>query len=328
MRKLLFSLISTLLFLALAEGALALLGSPGGAVYNLRPQSRWGMMPGMRGAPLKEVQSGRAFYVTTNEDGLRTAYRREGAPGVFTVVILGDSKIFGWGVENEQSEPAFLESALRELRPGTFTRVINAGMPGYSTVQSAILFQEIAVNYNPGLVVLEVSGHNVRQANKTDRQSYDVSGASEATWWLSNHSRLYRELRRFVLKRFPPEALADHPKLEMGAPTDGREDDVRVPVSDFKEVLESMVALGEERGFQVAVVFPPEYAVAPTRYEELLREMQEDGKLSLVDYGTAFRNAGGASMVLADDPGHFTPQGNYMAGYALASALINAGLIP
>ena len=54
------------------------------------------------------------------------------------MALLGDSTVFGWGVDDGQTVADGLAAAL----PGV--EVLNAGQPGYSTVQAARLLEVVA----------------------------------------------------------------------------------------------------------------------------------------------------------------------------------------
>jgi hypothetical protein len=71
------------------------------------------------------------------------------------VLVVGDSYVFGLGVDEEHSFTThlerFLDTALGDARQ---IEVINMGVTGYSTDQQYILFQEIGMKLFPDVVVL------------------------------------------------------------------------------------------------------------------------------------------------------------------------------
>src|SRR5262245_30252165 len=72
--------------------------------------------------------------------GMRDRPRSAAKPaGVFRILVLGDSQLFGWGVGQEESFAPVLESLLAARDPHRF-EVLNAGVPGYNTVMEARVF--------------------------------------------------------------------------------------------------------------------------------------------------------------------------------------------
>jgi lysophospholipase L1-like esterase len=84
--------------------------------------------------------------VRTDSRGLRGADRdEEWKKSRLRVLCLGDSVTFGVALANDETFPARLERALVErLPPETAPVVINAGVPGYSSVQGLRLLDELA----------------------------------------------------------------------------------------------------------------------------------------------------------------------------------------
>ena len=73
--------------------------------------------------------------------------------GVFRILALGDSQLFGWGVGQEESFAPVLERLLAVRGPGDF-EVLNAGVPGYNTVMEARVFERRAEEVAPDLVLI------------------------------------------------------------------------------------------------------------------------------------------------------------------------------
>ena len=82
----------------------------------------------------------------------------EKKPGVFRVVLLGDSFLQASAIEYED---VFYSILNREFKArGLPIEVINMGVAGYSTIQEYLLFHHQAVKYKPDLVILFFSVHN------------------------------------------------------------------------------------------------------------------------------------------------------------------------
>src|SRR5580704_4435694 len=95
--------------------------------------------------------------VSINSEGLRDReFSLEKPPGVYRVMMLGDSTTLGWGVRQEDTAAKLLERKLNEGLPAGFNHVevINTGVGNYDTVQEVTYYETIGWKYHPDLVVL------------------------------------------------------------------------------------------------------------------------------------------------------------------------------
>src|ERR1051326_8592055 len=153
-----------------------------------------------------------AVRVAQNAEGLRGRYypqTRE--PGRRRILVLGDSCVWCWGVEQAECFTERLEAAM----PGT--DVINAGVPAYSTAQEMLLYENDVRRYRPDLVLLVfVSDDPVENVRGWGPRFRLDGGRLVATnvpvprrksvvgEWLQARSRLYAE----IVYRLPPPAGA------------------------------------------------------------------------------------------------------------------------
>lgn len=90
-----------------------------------------------------------------NADGFRTPLPGPKNPEVRRILVIGDSYAFGWGLDESLDPfPRALEKMLNDDAGTTTTQVINAGTPGYNTVQEARLLQRLLPKYEPDAVIL------------------------------------------------------------------------------------------------------------------------------------------------------------------------------
>lgn len=94
--------------------------------------------------------------VTTNAHGMRDRERSlEKPPGTFRIVGLGDSVMFGWGVDHEETYLVLVERALNERRPeGPRFETLNFAVPGYNTHLEVALFERHAARFSPDVIVV------------------------------------------------------------------------------------------------------------------------------------------------------------------------------
>lgn len=93
--------------------------------------------------------------VRTNNHGMRGPdVKIEKPPGTRRIVGIGDSVMFGWGVEAEESFMGILAEELARRSPAT--EVLNLATPGYNTVMEVERFKDKGLVFDPDLVLLSV----------------------------------------------------------------------------------------------------------------------------------------------------------------------------
>lgn len=110
-------------------------------------------------APLYDI------HVHFNSDRFRADrdFAPSPPPGRTRIAVLGDSFVFGWGVEAGQSFPAQLEAILRSR--GDDVEVINAGVPGQSLGEKALWYRDAVAPFKPQIVVLAVLVDDIDSEN-------------------------------------------------------------------------------------------------------------------------------------------------------------------
>jgi lysophospholipase L1-like esterase len=94
-----------------------------------------------------------AFY-RNNAAGFRGRdYERPKPPGVFRIVIGGDSVTMGSGVREEEAYPALLEAALNQRGGSPRYEVLNLGLIGIDIRQVLNRIVVLGLRYDPDLIV-------------------------------------------------------------------------------------------------------------------------------------------------------------------------------
>jgi len=154
-----------------------------------------------------------AGTVRINGLGLRgPEVSRDVPTGVTRALVLGDSFVFGVGVDEEH---LFSSELQRRLGPGY--EVVNMGVSGYSTDQEYLLFESLGASFGATLVVLVMCDNDfegntqdfVYRAYYKPRFDLDTGGLvrrnlpvprlsapEEARLWLGRHSNAWKLLRR------------------------------------------------------------------------------------------------------------------------------------
>lgn len=177
--------------------------------------------------------------VLTNQYGFRgQAYQLQKAADKLRVVGLGDSHMFGWGIQNEDSYPYQLGSALNKLTPQCRWEIINTAVPGYNTVMEVETLTAKGLKFSPDLVIIQYVGNDLSLPNFLPRD--------------------YWSFRRFYLLYFLYDRLRRH--------------------AYGREFLDYTPKVGDHRGFESdPLLVPQQYKdmVGLPSYFRAMRELRE-----------------------------------------------------
>jgi hypothetical protein len=82
------------------------------------------------------------------------------------ILVLGDSVVFGIGVNNDQTIPAVVERFASQNSVGSARhRIVNMGVPSYNTEQEFIQFESLGQSLEPDAVVLLFSSNDIEAKN-------------------------------------------------------------------------------------------------------------------------------------------------------------------
>jgi lysophospholipase L1-like esterase len=116
--------------------------------------------------------------VTTNSAGFRgEEIPLEKRPGSTRIMMLGDSVLFGWGANQDQTVSARLERRWRTA--GRNVEVINTGVGNYNTTMEVEFFLTRGHRYKPDIVVLN---YFINDAEPIPRYDYSWMEQVSAAW--------------------------------------------------------------------------------------------------------------------------------------------------
>lgn len=287
------------------------------------------------------------------------------APGRFRIVCLGGSTTYSSQVEDPaDGYPARLEQALHEAGYRQ-VEVLNAGVPGYSSVESSIFLELKILDLEPDLIVVTHAANDVHARLVWPPEAYsgDNSGWRGARQIAPlplgfEHSTLLRivGIRLGWLPRFRamesifrPEAETSytgrfHTQMKAGTYPSGPFENVGIermleenrPVY-FARHLRDMVAVARAHGVEVVLsTFPyhpswtGNHPMAHPAYRAAIEEtnrvtLQVAAAAEVYAFDLAARVP--ADEALYTDGYHFTREGNELRGRLLAGMLIERGLI-
>jgi hypothetical protein len=149
------SIASLVACLIAAEIALRLLGVGSDPYVRPHPWTGWVLAPNLRVTVASEDPAlGRRIELRTDSLGLHDVERSaEKPPGVFRVLVLGDSYVMAHHVPPESALTRRMERVL-DGRDGRRVEVWNCGVEGYGTAQELLYLRHVTYRFHPDLVVL------------------------------------------------------------------------------------------------------------------------------------------------------------------------------
>lgn len=304
---LLYGLLFALLTLSTTEGILDWYVRTNAGAFRPHPVRLWTLAPGLRDH-WHVVES-----LTTNSLGLRSPeIPVEKPPGEFRVLLLGDSAMYGHGVEESATFARRLEGLLRRRDPSRPVAVINAAVPGYTTYQGKWMLREVGLALSPDVIVV----------------GFNNDGTLD---WIADKDRMPGGRRaarvRRVLYRFQTyHALRS--LLPAGRPAGGRLVP-RVDNPDIEQNLGEIGVMAEQAGARLAFLYMP-YAPGSSQpyYGPLLEKVARRKGAVVVDVNGAWRRRPSAGWFLPGDPVHPNETGHGQLAIDLLEGLERQGLLP
>jgi lysophospholipase L1-like esterase len=244
-----------------------------------------------------------------NPQGFRGApIDRVKPAGTIRVIALGDSNTFGWAVDDGANWPAQLEQRLGASFPGT--RVVNAGVWGYTLYQGRRRFHEL-LDFSPDVVLVSFGAN--------DAHPVEVPDAA----YVRSHDRIQRISRLTDRWRLAQLGVAAWDRL--AAHANGALVP-RVSLDDYRAYLREIVRASTRRGIAVVLLTRPfqgtstdpgSWKTAAPRYNEATREVAAAEGVALIDVYAAFADA----PTVFDDESHFGVEGHRQMAALVATHL-------
>jgi hypothetical protein len=290
------------------------------------------LKPGMRDVPFKGAP------LSTNRFGFRGPdVPVEEGPDTVTIVGLGDSVMFGYGVADGMDYLSILERLLRQRHPGKDWRCINTAVPAYNTVMEVHTLRTKALRFGPDLVILGLVVNDLGLPPYM-RVVDDVFDPAR--------SFLYERFARGVHRAFGSDPSPDRdPRL---LAHDGFEDESRIPEryrplvgwEPFVGALHELDALSKQHGFEVVSFTNTEGQLVQQMQEEVARlgwlqvRLMPEIQQYLAEHHGGYFSMGEPEVYLASElavspgvDGHPSVLQHWMAAEKLFRELERAGVI-
>ena len=309
-----------------AEGMLRLWG-PRENYARYDPQTRWSLRPGYRGPGPNLPDSELSYELSVNDAGLRGGpVARSKPPDSVRLAAIGDSVTFGFGVREEETYHARAVAMLAADFAPRRIEGVNAGVPGFSSLQGLRLLRSHVLPLAPDIVTVLYGWNDGWRASASDAA---WNGDSvEATIQSSRLLTLTRSGVSSVVRRFGP-GVRPEPRAMLPRVSPH---DFEVNLLDIAEAVRragaipifitAPAAFGPDRPpdayFRYGWTVPRE-ELEPTRlrYAEAARRAARAARAPLVD----------CARLIPPDPGLFLADGyhpNETGHRAMADQIVEA----
>lgn len=103
-----------------------------------------------------------AYHIRTNSHGFRDyEYSKNKPKNTKRILVLGNSIVFGHGVELNETYSKVLERKLNNRSSDKKYQVLNFGVPDYNIAQKVELFEERGLYFDPDLIILHYLGDDI-----------------------------------------------------------------------------------------------------------------------------------------------------------------------
>ncbi|MGO9519602.1 MAG: SGNH/GDSL hydrolase family protein [Candidatus Korobacteraceae bacterium] len=289
----------------------------------------WRLAPNVHRRYDKETQP---YFIVTNSKGLRDVeHAYEKPPGVFRIVVIGDSFVFGaGGVEPSKRFTDILQSSLKNVE------VINMGVPAYGADQEYLYLADEGLKYHPDLVLLCAFYNDFRESFSTINPSngrpkgYLSLDGDQLVVHPPQFSLYYRLAQHSYLL-----GLADLGLSKISTAYDRAmrrrhgvvEEQNRLAV--FRQIYASAADLCQQHGAAFVLVYLPFQA----QYEKwVIQQVMDDlaaaRGMKTLDLMETMKLANRAHKAYFPHDIHFNEYGNQVVAGALLEYLGKNGLLP
>jgi len=193
------------------------------------------------------------YTTSINSLGMRGRYPEKVETQVGSILLVGDSSIFGWEVPDGGTLARALEREFKNR-----VEVFNGGVPGYSTEQSLLWLDDLLPATHPQLVVIANQWSDSTVSAFVDLDLFEETStfgyrATYHSLRLANYSRVWRAIRYLTRKSrglHPLQRTIDDMRSAL-APGEG---EPRVPLEDYTNNLRAMVKRSREAGSDVLLL--------------------------------------------------------------------------
>lgn len=233
------------------------------------------------------------YHVHINSQGLRgKEISVQKAPGVYRILCLGDSSTFGWGVNDEETYPAQLETLLNEELPDRKFEVLNAGATAYSSRDYLDYLKKKGLRADPDLVIVGFFPNDIADLAKptSGREQRSRYGRNYEPWKSLINSwaffNFFRGEFAKVFTRFTRRRGNLKPGENTYAPTSS--ETVKNLWTQHQEHIREIHSILQQEHIQFLFIAFPESAQVTgentsTKFQDTLKQFSQEEGMAFID---------------------------------------------
>ena len=245
--------------------------------------------------------------------------------GTTRIISMGDSRTFGWGVSDEETYSALLETLLHDrLGSQPKVEVINAGVNSWSYPQMYAYFRYYGLTYQPDYVILGAANTWTQFT-----EGADPDFVRKFMWSVS----FKNFLRRFAVYHYVLEVKLENIYQQFRhrfIPVDPRQDPFfkeqqqKDPDVLFRAAIENLSRLALSKQVTPVLIYIPTQGELRTGQRSstygIKAEIASELEIPMIDLSPSLE-AGWAELYLEADAIHLNAAGNRVVAEALLQAM-------
>ncbi len=289
----------------------------------------WRLAPNVRRRYDKET---RPYFVATNSKGLRDVeHTYDKPPGIFRIVVIGDSFVFGaGGVEPAKRFSDILQASTKN------TEVINMGVPAYGADQEYLYLADEGLKYHPDLVLVcafyndfSESFSTLNPSNGRPKGYLSLNDDGRLVFHPPSFSIYYRLAQHSYLLGLADMELSKISRVYDKAMRRGHGVlDDKARLATFKQIYAATADLCQQHGAAFVFVYLPfKGQYSKWILQQTMDELAATKGIKTLDLMDTIRLANHSAPAYFQHDIHFNEYGNQVVAKALLDYLVNNGLV-
>jgi hypothetical protein len=153
---------------------------------------------------------------TMNSSGFRDVnHPIKKEPGVYRILVLGDSMTFGVGTPMEETYPKVLEKLLNSRGVGKRYEVMNTAVPGYSTSQEYNFLMHDAMTWQPDMIIEGFFGLKDVDRVEIGWQNFSAPNGYLVQKGAGNSTPVHNSFKEWILKHSKLVLILDYEIMKL-----------------------------------------------------------------------------------------------------------------
>jgi hypothetical protein len=288
----------------------------------------WHLAPNTRRWYRNETQP---YFIATNSQGLRDVeHTYEKPAGVYRIVVIGDSFVFGaGGVEPARRFGDILQASTRN------TEIINMGVPAYGTDQEYLYLATEGLRYHPDLVLMVAFYNDFSESFSTINPSngrpkgYFSLDRGQLVFHPPTFSLFYRLAQHSYVLGLADLGLS---KISHAYDESRRQKhwllDSRTRLATFKELFASSAEVSLQHGAAFVLVYLPfQGQYEPFIIQQVMDDLAATRGMKTLDLMNTVKLANRVRPAYFAHDIHLNEYGNEVVAKALTNYLVENGYV-